>query len=161
VTPMVLAMLLAVPIGNTAIGMRLSIRRRATLPTVPSPPATATRSQGFFSAFFHFLSLDAKYLYLFPALRIIRRICSPEGCLSSPGSGLCITVTFTGSLLGRDLLGGRRPVLGLQDFIKTLLKTETGVVFIHSFDVVIVRLHPPALYGVSQLQLQKVFQFRL
>ena len=51
-------MLLAVPSGKIAIGMGLPIKRRATLPTVPSPPATATISPGFFSAFFHFFSLD-------------------------------------------------------------------------------------------------------
>jgi hypothetical protein len=50
----VLAMLLAVPIGKIAIGVRLSIKRLATFPTVPSPPATATISQDFFSAFVHF-----------------------------------------------------------------------------------------------------------
>jgi hypothetical protein len=54
----VLAMLLAVPIGKMAIGVRLPISRLATLPTVPSPPATATMSQVFLSAFFHFLSFD-------------------------------------------------------------------------------------------------------
>src|SRR5262245_10478896 len=70
VTPIVLAMLLAVPIGSTAIGMRLSTRRRATPPTVPSPPATAMISQGFWSAFFHFLSFDEKYFVLFAAFRI-------------------------------------------------------------------------------------------
>src|ERR1700756_4242106 len=58
VIPTVLAMLLAVPIGKTAIGVRLPISRLATLPTVPSPPATATMSQFFLSAFFHFLSFD-------------------------------------------------------------------------------------------------------
>jgi hypothetical protein len=52
----VVAMLLAVPIGKIAIGVRRPIIRLATLPTVPSPPATAMMSQDFFSAFFHFFS---------------------------------------------------------------------------------------------------------
>jgi hypothetical protein len=51
-------MLLAVPIGNTAIGVRLPIKRRATLPTVPSPPAMAMTSKCFFSSLRHFFSLD-------------------------------------------------------------------------------------------------------
>jgi hypothetical protein len=58
VKPSMLAMLLAFPIGRTAIGVRLPTRHRATLPTVPSPPATATISQRFLSAFFHFFSFE-------------------------------------------------------------------------------------------------------
>jgi len=49
--PSVFEILLAVPIGNTAIGTSRPIRRRATLVTVPSPPAMATTSAGRLSAF--------------------------------------------------------------------------------------------------------------
>jgi hypothetical protein len=51
-------MLLAVPIGKMAIGVRLPMSKRATLPTVPSPPETAAMSQDFLSTFFHFFSLE-------------------------------------------------------------------------------------------------------
>jgi hypothetical protein len=51
-------MLLAVPNGKTAIGARLPMSSLATLSTVPSPPAIATMSQDFLSAFFHFFSFE-------------------------------------------------------------------------------------------------------
>jgi hypothetical protein len=48
--PSVRETLFAVPIGSTVTGTFLPIIRRATLPMVPSPPATATRSASFLSA---------------------------------------------------------------------------------------------------------------
>jgi hypothetical protein len=48
--PRVLDMLLAVPIGSTAMGTSRPIMRRATLLTVPSPAATTITSADFFNA---------------------------------------------------------------------------------------------------------------
>jgi hypothetical protein len=49
---------LAVPTGKIAIGVGLPTSRRATLPTVPSPPATAMTPQLFLSAFFQSFSFE-------------------------------------------------------------------------------------------------------
>jgi hypothetical protein len=57
-SPKVQATLLAVPKGNIASGVELPINRLATLPTVPSPPATTTMSPGFFKILCHFFSFD-------------------------------------------------------------------------------------------------------